>query len=332
MQKRTTIVPIASGKGGVGKSLFAANLSIALANLGHTTIAVDLDLGGANLHTYLGLSNDYPGIGDYLKVGKKRFSDLLVETGMPNLKFLPGDGRTPFLANISYEQRHLLLQNIKNLKARFIILDIGAGSEFAALNFFGLAHKGVIITTFDTASIMNFIIFLKNFLFRIISSIVHSNDPIFKMINTIFKQPKKERPLTAMYLINRIAEIDKRLALDVQRKCSYYRPRIIFNMADHPDELHISDKIKKTLKHGLSMDVEFFGCIFFDNTVRRISKKKKVLITDFPNCITTQNIKHIAKCMTKFWDVPVNKSSMNLLDDTKNIFSRWKGEGCKMVA
>ena len=41
-----TIIPIASGKGGVGKSIFSANLAIALARLGHPTVAVDLDLGG----------------------------------------------------------------------------------------------------------------------------------------------------------------------------------------------------------------------------------------------------------------------------------------------
>ena len=42
MKKDVTIIPIAAGKGGVGKTFLAANLAIALADLGHRTIAVDL--------------------------------------------------------------------------------------------------------------------------------------------------------------------------------------------------------------------------------------------------------------------------------------------------
>ena len=60
------IIPVAGGKGGVGKSILAANLAMALAQAGHETIAVDLDLGGSNLHSYLGISNTFAGVGDFL--------------------------------------------------------------------------------------------------------------------------------------------------------------------------------------------------------------------------------------------------------------------------
>lgn len=56
------IIPVASGKGGVGKTFVSANLAIALAEMGHRVIAVDLDLGGSNLHAFFGLSNRYPAI------------------------------------------------------------------------------------------------------------------------------------------------------------------------------------------------------------------------------------------------------------------------------
>ena len=46
---------IGGGKGGVGKSLVSANVSICLALMGYKVVTVDLDLGGANLHTCLGI-------------------------------------------------------------------------------------------------------------------------------------------------------------------------------------------------------------------------------------------------------------------------------------
>ncbi len=332
MEKKATIIPVASGKGGVGKSIFAANLSIALANLGYPTIAIDLDLGGANLNTYLGLPNNYPSIGDYLKSGKVRFSDLLVRTRTPNLAFLPGDSKTPFLANLSYDQRHMLLQNIKNLKATYIVLDIGAGCEFSTLNFFGLAYKGIIVSTSETPSVMNMILFLKNFIFRVISSSIHSNPEVFKLLNSIFKHPKNDTPITVMYLLNSIARIDKRLAAYVQKICSMYRPRIIFNMADSPEELNISEKVLKTIKLGLAMDAEVFGCIFFDNSVRMASKQKKVLVSEYPKSIAAQNIRYIAECINKYWNIPPGKRGMDVMEHAKQMYDVWKDGKYKLVA
>ena len=57
MDNKSVIIPVASGKGGVGKSIVTANLAVSLANSGYSTVAVDLDLGGSNLHSYLGLLN-----------------------------------------------------------------------------------------------------------------------------------------------------------------------------------------------------------------------------------------------------------------------------------
>ena len=45
-----TIVSIASGKGGVGKSVIAANLALLLAKKGKRVTLADLDVGGADIH------------------------------------------------------------------------------------------------------------------------------------------------------------------------------------------------------------------------------------------------------------------------------------------
>lgn len=317
---KRTIIPIASGKGGVGKSLFAANLAIALSGLGHSTVAVDLDLGGSNLYTCIGVPNKYPGIGDYFKAGDIRFEDLIVQTGFPNLKFLPGDGRTPFMANISYEQRLVLLKEIKKISARYVVLDLGAGTLFNTLNFFGLAYKGMIITTFETPSIMNFIMFLKNFIFRVISNVVRHNQTSINMLIEAFQRPIKSTPLTVAYLTDKIADIDPDLAMQVKKTCSYYRPRIIFNMGDHPDELNILKKLDHTLRQGLSIEPDHFGFIFYDDLVRKSAKKREVLISAYPQSIASQNIQHIANRVTEIWDHPIENSRIRLIEDTRKQY------------
>ncbi|CAN2042602.1 Mad29 [Candidatus Magnetomoraceae bacterium gMMP-15] len=326
MNNKTTIIPIASGKGGVGKSLLTANLSIALAMMGHSTVAVDLDLGGSNLHTYLGVPNKYPGIGDYLKAEHLNFNDLIIETDIPDLKFLPGDGKTPFMANISYNQRLIILKKLRQISAKYVILDLGAGTVFNTLNFYELTYKGMIITTFEISSIMNFMMFLKNFMFRIISSAVHQDKKVFDMVTKAFQQPIESEPLTVKLLIDKISAIDTEFALKAQKICTKYRPAIIFNMGNHPDELNVLKTIDSALKRGLSTQAEYMGFIFFDESVRKSAQKREVLVIDYPNCIASQCIKQIAKRVGTSWDRLIENSGAMLMKDTEKKYAEMKNQ------
>ncbi|GIX45840.1 MAG: hypothetical protein KatS3mg131_0051 [Candidatus Tectimicrobiota bacterium] len=53
------VITVTSGKGGVGKTTFSANVSAALAELGKKTIAVDTDVGLRNLDIVMGLEKPH---------------------------------------------------------------------------------------------------------------------------------------------------------------------------------------------------------------------------------------------------------------------------------
>jgi len=166
MNHRPVIIPVASGKGGVGKSFITANLAIALAERGKQVIVIDLDLGGCNLHSFLGLPNRFPGIGDFLQVDGLVLPDLLVPTGITNLMFLPGDGKIPLLANIPFVQKVKLMNEIRKLPADYIFLDLGAGASYNTLDFYGISQFGILVIKPEYTSLMNMLTFLKNYLFR----------------------------------------------------------------------------------------------------------------------------------------------------------------------
>jgi flagellar biosynthesis protein FlhG len=103
------IIPIASGKGGVGKSLVSANLGIAFAQAGQRVVLADLDLGASNLHLVLGHHSPQMGIGTFLNNTKSDFNDVIVETDVRGLRFIPGDNEIPGTANLSAFSVKLLL-------------------------------------------------------------------------------------------------------------------------------------------------------------------------------------------------------------------------------
>ena len=181
-----TIIPIAGGKGGVGKSLIAANLAIVLARLGHKTIGIDLDLGAANLHSCLGLSGGTPpGMARFLRSADRAPLDsYLARTPHRNLHLLAGDEGNPFLAQLNVAQQRRLVQQIRALPAEYVILDLGAGSSFSTLDFFRIAHKGLLVTTPEITSLQNLMNFLKNLAFRVIEHALPQDRSVHHKLQT----------------------------------------------------------------------------------------------------------------------------------------------------
>ncbi len=319
MEASATIIPIAAGKGGVGKSFLTANLAIAMAQLGRQTIAVDMDLGGSNLHSFLGLPNRHPGIGDYLQAKNRTLKDLLVPTGIKNLSFLPGDGKTPFMANIPFAQKMKLIAHIRKLPADYILLDLGAGSTFNTLDFFSISKKGIVITTAEPPAIMNMLVFLKNFLLRSISRSLSKDNALRNFLRDLHKRPMEDQMSSIKSLRDEIAAEDPKAARIITEMCKSYCPRIIFNMGEHPDELKITGQITKSCATILSLAVEYFGFIFYDPAVRKSIREQKVLLPNWPECEAAENIYRIARRIDRHWGATVQNSAA-LLEETVREF------------
>jgi len=63
-----TVIAVASGKGGVGKSTVAVNLALALSQLGHKVGLLDADIYGPSQHIMLGLKDHTPEVNAEKKI------------------------------------------------------------------------------------------------------------------------------------------------------------------------------------------------------------------------------------------------------------------------
>ena len=136
------IIPVASGKGGVGKSLFSANLAVALSQAGKSVVLADLDLGASNLHLALGMQRNEHGIGTFL-TGNSDFNEIILDTPYKNLRFIPGDSELPGFAALKIYEQKKLIASLLRLDADYLILDLGAGTSLGILDFFLLSPQGV---------------------------------------------------------------------------------------------------------------------------------------------------------------------------------------------
>jgi flagellar biosynthesis protein FlhG len=91
-------ISVASGKGGVSKSVVSANLALALARTGRQTFLADLDVGGADAHIMFGELNPSVTLTYFLNKRVNRLEDIaLPVTFHPNLRLIAGTGETPWI-------------------------------------------------------------------------------------------------------------------------------------------------------------------------------------------------------------------------------------------
>ncbi|MGE0642080.1 MAG: P-loop NTPase [Nitrospira sp.] len=156
------IVSIASGKGGVGKSVVSANLALALARRGKQVVLADLDIGGADAHVLFGLLHPTHTLTDFLTHRVERLDDVAQPLPVdPSLRIIPGTGDTLATANMPYSQKKRLIRSFQDLCADVIIVDIGAGTSYHTLDFFLMADHHVVVATPDPTSVLDLYRFIK---------------------------------------------------------------------------------------------------------------------------------------------------------------------------
>ncbi|MDC7239887.1 MAG: P-loop NTPase, partial [Spirochaetales bacterium] len=181
------VIAVASGKGGVGKSLLASNLAIALAENNKDVILADLDLGGSNLHLVIGQKPSSTGLGSFINNPKQKIDDIIQDTDYKNLRFISGEGEVPGAANITAPQKRKLINRMTSLQADYLIMDLGAGSNNTILDFFLLSGCGVIVTTPTLTATLNAYLFIKNVLFRMLYGSFNKKSPALDYLESLRK-------------------------------------------------------------------------------------------------------------------------------------------------
>ena len=155
VDRRQTIIAIGGGKGGIGKSLLAANMGVHLVRNGKRAVLVDADLGGANLHTCIGIKPPEITLSDFVNRKVDVLEDVVSETGIPGLGLVSGALDFLGAANPKYTQKLRLLREIARLDVDYVIVDLGGGTGFNILDFFLIADHGILTVIPEPTSIEN---------------------------------------------------------------------------------------------------------------------------------------------------------------------------------
>lgn len=151
-QRKTRLVAVASGKGGVGKTFLSLNVAVALAQRGHSVMLFDGDMGLANVHVLLGVQPNHD-VSDVL-AGRCQLADTLLE-GPGGVKIIPGSSGKRDVAELGVTEVTQTLQAIGALQpaADFLVIDTGAGIGTHVTTLARLSDAVVVVVRDEPASL-----------------------------------------------------------------------------------------------------------------------------------------------------------------------------------
>ena len=290
------IIPVASGKGGVGKSLIAANLGVAFAQAGQRVVLADLDLGASNLHLVLGYRSPKTGIGTFLNDTKSDFKEVIADTEIRGLRFIPGDTEIPGTANLKTFQLRALVRRFLALKDEtdILILDLGAGTHQSILDFFLLSGQGIVVSAPMVTAVLNAYVFLKNTVFRLMFTTFGKGSPARTYLEKARKDGSGHQRLYIPRMLPEIKKIDPVSYKSFMERIAHFHPRLIMNMIDDPKDADVAMKIRRSCEEYLDLKIEHLGVVYRDS-VQDIALSSRLPISIYkPQSILSQAIYRIA--------------------------------------
>jgi len=160
VKSRTKLLTITSGKGGVGKSTFSANIAYVLASKGYKVAILDADIGLANMQVLLDLKPSAT-LFDYIE-GKAKLERVLLKTKYENITLIAGKSGYQYSKNNS---SFVFTRIVKDLLALnrfdFLLIDTGAGLNEYVKEFLAISPNILAITTTDPSALTDVYALMK---------------------------------------------------------------------------------------------------------------------------------------------------------------------------
>jgi flagellar biosynthesis protein FlhG len=272
------VIAIGGGKGGIGKSLLAAGIGVELARTGSRVVVVDCDLGGANLHSLLGLALPKGTLSDFLLRRVPSLDTLVVETAVTGLGLISGARNAIQMANPLHQQKLRLMRALLKVPADAVVLDLGAGTHLNVVDFFLLARHGILVAVPEPTSVENAYRFIKAAFLRKL----RMADGVVAM-REIVEEVVRERaglPPTAAELLSAIALRDPEAGNVVAREIAAFRPLLVVNQVRENADLRLGDGIVAAVKSLFGIQVDYLGHLRYDDQVWRAVRSRQPFLLD----------------------------------------------------
>ena len=289
---RQSIWALAGGKGGVGRSLLAANLGVQVARSGRRVVLVDLDLQGSNLQTYLGFQRLPVSLGDLASGRVPLLSELACETPTVNLRLVGGlqkgdlrDEPVAFVRQVA--------EQFGTLSADHVIIDCGSGRSPATIAAFAEASVGILVTTPEPAAVESVYLFVEAHLrWCLVRALTGERmGDIERRLRESGIDPARAPFRTFMA---RLGAVDPGAREEVARVVRKTRAELLLNQVRGESDEEAAASLASGFRKCFGLGLHTAGIVEHDLSVLQSVQKRRSLSQQYPNAAATKGIARAA--------------------------------------
>jgi flagellar biosynthesis protein FlhG len=284
---------IGGGKGGSGKSFITVNMGICLSKMGVRVVLIDADLGGANLHTFLGISPPALSLSDFIKKRVPHLREVLIPTAIPNLQLLTGAQDLLNAMDAKSVQKRKLVRSIQNLESEMILVDLGAGNSVSVLDFFLMSDGGILVVTPEPTSVENTYRFLKSAFYRRLRQSV-SSLPVKALIEGAMDRKNEMGIQNPHDLVHAVKRVDEGEAERIVEEIERFRPNLILNQVRSKKDVEIGFSIRSACLKYFGIRLHYLGYVVYDQDVNNSIRRRRPLVLENSRSRAAQCVMEIA--------------------------------------
>jgi len=278
-EKEGKIWAIGGGKGGTGKTFVTSAMGTYLAGKGKRVVLIDVDIGGANLHSFLGINRPKKSLTDFFETGTS-LNKLAVKTGIDNMSLITGDIHSLASDNIKFTQKLKLFRHIMKLNENYVIIDLGGGSHNNTIDTFLMADKRIVILEPEITSVENMYHFIKNALFRKLRMSLREYG--FKEIVEQMWERREEYNIKSLReLMDCIRDSFSYAGDIIDKGLSDFKLYLILNKIRNSDDILIGSSMKSIFMKYLGVDTRFVGFVEYDDSVWRSIRERRPFMLNY---------------------------------------------------
>ena len=282
------VVAIGGGKGGVGKSLVAANVGIFLSTLGKRVVLVDASFGAPNLHVFAGVPRPVRALSEGLADGGS-LVEAAVATHVPGVKLIAGVFDPPNMAEPDPLAVRRLGEQLRTLPADWVVVDLGTGLTSPTLELFLEADISLLVSVPDPTSIelMHRFVkaaFLKSLERRGLGHLAQ----LRPHAGHVFEGGAPSALELWLAAVEREApELD-----ELRDAILAFSPHLVINAARSKSDMELGRAVASVMRRRLGCPIRYLGHLEYDEAVWASTRRRRPLLIEHPET-------RVAKCFER---------------------------------